>query len=299
MSTVDQKVDLFTDTFSKVALTLIAKLAEINESLDRISSDTELLAKIKIQLAENMKQSSSMEKHINALNLRLDKLGIGGLGMPTVGVPPSPPPTGAAKPIISNSKSEDSFFSMPAPHTAADKDGSLKDDLKGLDFPPVPSPAKASPLTPRLDFPPVPSPAKASPLTPLPQMPKPKGAKDTPLISAPDPMATLTALPAKPVPRVPTSNLPFLQVKDGGNPTFVIIQNLSKEVNELGASEEIGKAFLRAKDLLTAQIKFHPALFDLIKFGNDYIRKKPAVDAAFRAEVLKKIEELYRKFGGT
>ncbi len=237
--------------------------------------------------------------------------------MPIVGVPSSPLPTGAAKPIISNSKSEDSFFSMPAPHTAADKDGSLKDDLKGLDFlpvpspvkaspltprldfPPVPSPVKASPLTPRLDFPPVPSPAKASPLTPLPQMPKPKGAKDTPPISASDPTATLTALPEKPVPRVPTSNLPFLQVKDGGNPTFVIIQNLSKEVNELGASEEIGKAFLRAKDLLTAQIKFHPALFDLIKFGNDYIRKKPAVDAVFRAEVLKKIEELYRKFGGT
>ncbi len=276
-SPIDSKIDVFTDTFSKVALTLIAKLAEINESLDRISSDTELLAKIKIQLAENMKQSSAMEKHINALNVRLDRCGIGGLGIPMGGTAPASAPVSAPK----SSLGEDSIFSMPATPTTADKEGALKDDLKGLDLPPVPS---------------VP---KSSPLTPLPAMPKLTGTKPAPQISAPDPVAKLTALPPKPVPRAASSDLPFIQIKNPENPTFVIIQNLSKDANELGTSEEIGRAFLRAKDLLTAQIKFHPALFDLIKFGNDYIRKKPAVDAAFRAEVQKKVEELYRKFGGT
>ncbi len=280
MSTVNQKVDQFQAKFETVALTLIAKLAEINESLDRISSDTELLTKIKIQLAENIKQSSAVEKHINALNSRLDKLGIGGLGIPAGGISSTPISASNSKASAPSSNGEESIFSMPVSPTIPEKEGAIKDDLSNLELPP-------------------PTPAKTSPLSPLPPMPKPKGANPLPPVSVPDPAAMLTALPPKPVPRAPTNNNPFLQIKDGGNPTFVIIQNLSQEVNGLGSGEDIGKAFLRAKDLLTAQIKFHPALFDLIKFGNDYIRKKPAVNAAFMAEVQKKVEELYHKFGGT
>ncbi|OLS11992.1 MAG: hypothetical protein RBG13Loki_4401 [Promethearchaeota archaeon CR_4] len=68
-------------------------------------------------------------------------------------------------------------------------------------------------------------------------------------------------------------------------------------MNELASSEEIGKAFLRTKDQLTAQIKFHPALFDLIKYGNDYIRKKPAMNTEFIRDVQKKLAEIYQKIG--
>ncbi len=284
---------MFTAAFEKVTLTLIAKLAEINESLSRISSDTELLAKIKIQLAENMKQSSAVEKHINVLNSRLDKMGIGGLSMAAMGTP-EPSPMNMPKPATSNASGEDSLFSMPATPSTAEKEGALKDNLADLGLPPVdslfPKQAKGK-IDPPISV-------KPSPLTPLPNMPKPKGTKAPAQLPTPEPAAKLSPLPNKPAPRA-VSNLPYLQIKSPENTSFVIIQNLSKEVNELDSSEEIGKAFLRAKDLLTAQIKFHPALFDLIKYGNDYIRKKPAVNDDFRVEVQKKVEELYHKFGGT
>jgi len=92
---------------------------------------------------------------------------------------------------------------------------------------------------------------------------------------------------------------PVLQISDPGNPTFQIMQNLSIDVNAAKSSEEIGKAFLRAKDALTSTIKFHPALFDLIKVGNDFIRKKPKIDAKFIKEVQGTIETVYKKLGGT
>ncbi len=305
MSTMDEKVDLFSAAFEKIALTLIAKLAEIDDTLARIASDTELLSKIKIQLAENIKLSSAIERHINALNSRLDKMGFEALGgIPATVVSQPLPLTATPKPGTSNSTSEESLFSMPAPASQGEKDGALKVDLNGLTLPP------AEELLSKQGKGTNPTPAKASQLTPLPEMPKPKGAKAKSKVPAPEAPVKLSPVPEKPVPHVAAvpekpvphvaanSNLPFLEIKNAENAAFVLIQNLSKEVNELGTSEEIGRAFLRTKDQITAQIKFHPALFELIKFGNDYIRKKPTVNNEFRKEVQKKIEELYRKFGG-
>jgi hypothetical protein len=95
------------------------------------------------------------------------------------------------------------------------------------------------------------------------------------------------------------SDLPVLQISDPGNPAFQIMQSLSAEVNNCKSSEDIGKAFLRAKEALTGTIKFHPALFDLIKVGNDYIRKKPKIDPKLIKDVQDTVESVYKKLGGS
>jgi hypothetical protein len=136
------------------------------------------------------------------------------------------------------------------------------------------------------------------------KVPAPKKGKE---IKAPEPTAPKKSKGKEPTPAPPPdeeeeaavgSDLPVLQISDSSNPSFQIMQNLSAEVNSCRDSEDIGKAFLRAKEALTGTIKFHPALFDLIKVGNDYIRKKPKIDAKFMKEVQDTIESVYKKLGG-
>jgi len=133
--------------------------------------------------------------------------------------------------------------------------------------------------------------------SPPPERPEPKAPKETSLLPPPEPDAKLSPIPEKPALRLPpTNNLPIDQ--DQIQQCSEILLNLSNEVNALTSSEEIGKAILRTKDQLAAQIKVHPALFDLIKYGNDYIRKKPAVNTAFIRDVQQKLAEIERKISG-
>src|SRR5271157_4709417 len=284
---LSNKMDIFSDAFQKVSLTLIAKMTEIADALSRIAAETELLGKIKSQNAENTKAMEKIDNLLTALNRRLDKLSEGGFRLPTMDAAPAPQTKAAPPPLQEvSSPDEESLFSMPATPSAPDEP--IEDKIEGLEIP-AEEGEREQTLTP----PPEPpagkkgkEKGKEAKGAEAPKKGKEKGkgkeAKSTPVEEGGE-----------------ENEGPVLQISDPSNPSFQIMQNLSIDVNACKSSEDIGKAFLRAKDALTSTIKFHPALFDLIKVGNDYIRKKPKIDAKFVKEVQGTIETVYKKLGGT
>ncbi|MHA1733643.1 MAG: hypothetical protein ACTSU5_16970 [Promethearchaeota archaeon] len=302
-------IDDFTQSFTGISFTLIAKMAEITDSLSRISEAAEILPKLKVMNAESEKFMKKLETTFSMVLQRLDKLSMDGGTLPTGPAPSreepaskvegasldSPAPVGLDSPApVGLDSPAPVGLDSPAPttHGAETVMGvptSREEDKKeivagvevGVEVEPTPSAAAPSTAEP----------VATTPVVELPGEGREEVASE--LDNMFKEMATLKPESEK-ASTQPGSELPVLQIRDPSNVVHRIFQDLSKAANACTSYRELGEKVSQAKDNIANQIRFHAALFDMIKIANSYFKRKDELlDDGAKREIQAQIEDWY------
>ena len=269
ISKIETDFKEFSEKFEQAAMTLIARMAEITEKLDRITGAVEIIDKLKVQNSENKQEMTQVKNGMQSMLRRLEKMAKDGFVIPDSPPPGEGPMLGASSLNVSYSGSKKSevddlsdLGELPS-----------MDDLKkqyGLDSG---APANKSAPPPK-------------PVAPKPEAPKFEPAK--PSVAQKDPVQHVQSasnIPKSDITRIENASTP----KD-------ILQNLIKDIEEANLESHVGTLVIQTKDKIAKLVPFHTTYFEMIMFGGKYKASTKPNSAELVADVKKKIEEWKSKF---
>jgi hypothetical protein len=269
----------FSQKFEESAMTLIAKMAEITEKLDRVTASVEMIDKLKVQNSENKQEMTQVKNGVQSMLRRLEKMAKDGF------VIPDSPPLGETSLIGASALNVSYSGSKKEAVDDLSDLGDLPDmdDLKkqyGLEGA---SSSSKAPVPPKL--------GAAKPESKKPEVQKQEAQK--PEIQKPispqkehvQHVQSASGIPKSDMTRIDNASTP----KD-------ILQNLVKDLEDANLESHVGTLVIQAKDKIAKLVPFHTTYFEMIMFGGKYKASTKTNTAELVAEVKKKIEEWKSKF---
>ena len=288
---LEEQMEQFARFFEEGAMTLIAKMSEINDKLDRISSAVEMIDKLRMQAVENKQVMSQVNKGYTNLVRRLNNMSQGGFV-----VPAAPPPGTETKTMdmgmlnaeISVSAIMDDDLSdlgeAPSMEELQKQFGTKTEEPKAeepkVEVPKVEVPKAEEPKAeePKVEVPKVEEPKTEEPKVEEPKTEEPKveEANDD------DKVASATGLPKSGRKRIENP----VNAKD-------ILANLIVDIEEANLKAHVGTLILQAKEKLAKMVPFHTSYFEMIMFGGKLKNKKVPNTAELLKETIDKIENTW------
>lgn len=340
----EEDLKAFTAKFEEVSMTLIAKMAEINDKLSRVTASVEMVDKLRIQNAENKQVMSNVESGIKNLTRRLEKMANDGFKIPDATTIEQRAAIkeagGLSSPIISNLEPIDDLSDLGEPPSMEEIEKQLSKEGIDLKKEPIIEPKEKQikePITtsqpkvgPKSTIEsPKPSLAPSSKplfntedipeLKPMPKfdsIPKQKAdiktekqefnqinppVLDNGLPPLPPPPAkpvssgniTSSIQPIQSASGIPKSNL--ARIENPKTPKDILI-NLIADIEEANLESHVGGLILKAKDILSKQIPFHTAYFEMIMAGGKLKNSNKPNSPGLVEEIKNKIKDWSSKF---
>jgi len=300
LSKIQEELNKFATKFEEVSMTLIAKMSEIDDKLNRINMAVELVEKLRIQKAENKRIMENVESGFKNLLRRLESLAKDGFVIPEGG------------------QVENKVASLGALNMTIETSANVEDDLSDLGEPPsmeeiekqlisMGELAPNSTITEQQQI----KKDLGPPIQPTTTLTQPIDQSNIqqpqiqPNISSISPAQIQQKEPS--ISNVPSVNVQYTQSASGipksniqkiPNPIKPkeILQNLIVDIEEANLESHVGILILQAKDQLAKLIPFHSTYFDMVMTGGKIKTSQKPNSITLVEELKKKINEWMQKF---
>ncbi|MHA1339334.1 MAG: hypothetical protein ACTSRZ_04500 [Promethearchaeota archaeon] len=272
LSKLEEELNKFAAKFEEVSMTLIAKMSEIDDKLNRINFAVELVEKLRIQKAENKRIMMNVENGFKNLLRRLEKMAKDGFVIPEGGgeVKETGSLSALNMTIESTEEIEDDLADLGEPPSMEEIEKQL---IEMGELPSKEEPNKGAVSQPQ---PPITQPNIATQL-PSPKLSKPENVQYT---------QSASGIPKSNLQKIPNPKTPQ-----------EILQNLIINVEEANLESHVGMLILKAKDELSKLIPFHSTYFDMVMVGGKIKASQKPNSAKLVNEIKTKINEWMQKFG--
>lgn len=333
MKKAEEDLKAFTAKFEEVSMTLIAKMSEINDKLSRVTASVEMVDKLRIQNAENKQVMSNVESGVKNLTRRLEKMANDGFKIPdatTIEQRAAIKESGGLNSAItSNLEPIDDLSDLGEPPSMEEIEKQLSKEGIDLKKEPIID-TKEKPTVPKASIEP-PKPSQPTPsksvfsssdipeLKPMPKFePKPKEVPEFKIekqkseeIETPTQTNKLPPLPPPPTKPIPSTNIsPPVQpipsasgIPKGSlsrveNPKTPkeLFTNLIADIEEANLESHVAGLILKTKDILSKQIPFHTAYFEMIMAGGKLKNSNRPNSPQLVQDLKNKIKEWSLKF---